>query len=127
MTMSTLKDSPRPPVWDDAACRGHNPDLWFPSEVGVPKAPVARSICGACPIQRACAEYAIPIVELRGIWGGLSEGERRHVRDRRNPPTGVCLCGCTETDHPRRWQAGGRKRGPCISCGCDEYVGDGGG
>lgn len=125
---ATLRDSPRAPSWDGAACRGHNPELWFPNEAGGAdgsgaKATVAKAICVGCPVVRACAEYALAIPELVGVWGSLTMAERRQIRDRRNPPTGVCLCGCDEGAHKRRWGSGSRKRGPCSGCGCDEYVG----
>jgi len=37
----------------------------------------AKAICGACPVQKACLEYAIAIKELHGIWGGTNEVERK--------------------------------------------------
>lgn len=37
----------------------------------------ARALCRACPVQRECLEHALRIQEPHGIWGGLTEIERR--------------------------------------------------
>lgn len=64
------------------ACRGADPNLFYPTrgeDTGPPKA-----ICHTCPVEQICAEYAIRYHEDNGIWGGLSERERRRIRRRRN-------------------------------------------
>ena len=63
----------------DAACRGMDPNAWFP-ERGDLVAPL-KAICAECPVQEPCAEYAV--MEKFGIWGGLSERERRRMRRER--------------------------------------------
>lgn len=71
------------PRWDDAACRGLDPDIWFPPDVGwaaSTAAQRAKAICERCPLLRVCAEYAIPIAGIQGIWGGLSTRERERIR-----------------------------------------------
>jgi WhiB family redox-sensing transcriptional regulator len=37
----------------------------------------AKEICSSCPVQTECRDYAIGIREQHGIWGGLTESERR--------------------------------------------------
>lgn len=37
----------------------------------------AKAICATCPVQVSCLEYALKIREPHGIWGGLTEHERR--------------------------------------------------
>lgn len=37
----------------------------------------AKAVCQVCPVQRQCRDYAITINEPYGIWGGLTESERR--------------------------------------------------
>lgn len=64
------------------ACSGLDPLLWFP-ERGEPVEP-ARAICRGCPVQEQCLEYALASGEKFGIWGGLSERERRRERQARN-------------------------------------------
>jgi WhiB family redox-sensing transcriptional regulator len=60
----------------DAACRGMDPNAWFP-ERGDLVAPL-KAICADCPVKEPCAEYAV--MEKYGIWGGKSERERRAIR-----------------------------------------------
>lgn len=64
----------------DAACRGMNPDVFFPAR-GEPT-DGAKAICADCPVQTQCAAYGMG--DRHGIWGGLSERERRTIR-RTNP------------------------------------------
>nr|WP_280268409.1 WhiB family transcriptional regulator [Nocardia wallacei] len=47
----------------------------------------AKRICRDCPVLAACREYALSAAEPYGIWGGMSEEERRrHARTRQLPP-----------------------------------------
>lgn len=68
-----------------AACRGPQSAVFFP-----PTAPErrdekrfreasAKAICKTCPVQSECLDYALQIREQHGIWGGLSEAERRSL------------------------------------------------
>ena len=63
-----------------AACRGMDPELFFP-ERGEPTEP-AKAVCAGCPVRGECLDYALTNVERFGIWGGLSERERRAIRRR---------------------------------------------
>ena len=63
-----------------ASCLGVDPDLFFP-ERGANNSKAKRT-CFACPVQLQCLEYAIVNYEKHGIWGGLSERERRRLRNR---------------------------------------------
>jgi WhiB family redox-sensing transcriptional regulator len=77
-------DLPRPPgpspsPWRDrAACRGTDPDLFFP-ERGESADP-ARKICARCPARQPCLAYALDNGITHGVWGGLAERERRVLR-----------------------------------------------
>lgn len=65
-----------------AACKGLSPDLFFPDR-GQDVSP-AREVCAGCPVQHECLEDALANREKFGVWGALSERERRIVRrDRR--------------------------------------------
>lgn len=44
----------------------------------------ARSICGRCPVQELCLDYALTVGEPHGIWGGLNELQRRRLLQRRS-------------------------------------------
>lgn len=62
----------------DAACRGVDPDLFFPERGESTRE--AKEICGICPVRRVCLEHALTHGERHGIWGGTSERERRSLR-----------------------------------------------
>lgn len=71
-----------PPDWRaSAGCKGADPDLFFPERGESTGA--AKAVCRECPVRRDCLEYALANVEKFGIWGGLSERERRRVRQAR--------------------------------------------
>jgi WhiB family redox-sensing transcriptional regulator len=59
------------------ACLGENPDIFF-SEATVAE---ARSICAVCEVRDACLAFALKR-EQAGVWGGLTEKERRRMRRR---------------------------------------------
>jgi len=68
-----------------AACTSHDPELFFPIGSASPalaQLERARQICRTCPVQTPCLEWAISIGADDGIWGGLSEQERRSLRRR---------------------------------------------
>ena len=62
----------------DANCKDKDPDLFFPNRGASTRK--AKQICSECPVQKHCLEYAIVNAEKFGIWGGLSERERRKIR-----------------------------------------------
>ena len=69
-----------------AACRGHDTDLFFPpGETGEATEQIeeAKAICATCPVRKACLEYALATRQEYGIWGGMTEAERRSLRRRR--------------------------------------------
>ena len=61
-----------------AACRGTDLAVFFP-ERGESAGP-ARQVCAACPVRQPCLDYAITNRITHGIWGGLTERERRALR-----------------------------------------------
>ena len=63
-----------------AACRGTDLEVFFP-ERGESAGP-ARQVCAACPVRQPCLDYAITNRITHGIWGGLTERERRALRSR---------------------------------------------
>lgn len=69
-------------AWQDYAnCRGADADLFFPERGASTRK--AKAICGACEVKAECLESAIVNGEKFGIWGGMSERERRRVRKQR--------------------------------------------
>ena len=64
-------------------CRDTDPDLFFP--VGTTGAALvqidqAKAVCGDCPAQTECLDFALATNQDSGIWGGTSEEERRTLR-----------------------------------------------
>jgi WhiB family transcriptional regulator, redox-sensing transcriptional regulator len=64
-----------------ANCLGVDPDLFFP-ERGASTSE-AKAVCRGCVVREACLEYALGNGERFGIWGGMSERERRRIRRQR--------------------------------------------
>ncbi|MFN5839908.1 MAG: WhiB family transcriptional regulator [Actinobacteria bacterium] len=68
--------------WQDQAnCLGVDPDLFFPERGASTRE--AKEVCKGCIVRGECLEYALANGEKFGIWGGLSERERRRLRRQR--------------------------------------------
>ena len=68
--------------WQDFAnCLGVDPDLFFPERGASTRE--AKEVCRGCVVREQCLEYALANGEKFGIWGGLSERERRRIRRQR--------------------------------------------
>lgn len=71
---------------DDAACRDHDPDLFFPigsTGPAVEQADEAKQVCSGCDVREQCLEYAMASNQDAGVWGGLTEDERRSLKRQR--------------------------------------------
>jgi WhiB family transcriptional regulator, redox-sensing transcriptional regulator len=64
----------------DALCAQTDPEAFFPEKGGSTRD--AKKVCGACNVRAECLEYALANDERFGIWGGMSERERRRLRKR---------------------------------------------
>jgi WhiB family transcriptional regulator, redox-sensing transcriptional regulator len=64
----------------DSLCAQTDPEAFFPEKGGSTRE--AKKICGSCEVRNRCLEYALENDERFGIWGGLSERERRKLRKR---------------------------------------------
>lgn len=98
MELRTLPEVSTQPVWiglpgrqdfddegelgwqTDALCAQTDPEAFFPEKGGSTRD--AKKVCGACNVRSKCLEYALANDERFGIWGGLSERERRRLRKR---------------------------------------------
>lgn len=73
---------------DQARCRNLEPELFFP--LGDRSGPdreqiaAAKQVCCDCPVQPSCLEWSIANGANEGIYGGLTEQERRALRRRRH-------------------------------------------
>lgn len=65
--------------WQDRAlCAQTDPEAFFPEKGGSTRE--AKRICLGCEVRDECLEYALANDERFGIWGGLSERERRRLK-----------------------------------------------
>lgn len=67
--------------WQERAlCAQTDPEAFFPEKGGSTRE--AKRICESCEVRDECLEYALEHDERFGIWGGLSERERRRLKRR---------------------------------------------
>lgn len=69
-----------------AACQDEDPDLFFPmGDTGPALLQIkeAKAVCCRCRVIEQCLQWALKTKEAHGVWGGLSESERRVLSRRR--------------------------------------------
>ncbi len=67
--------------WQERAlCAQTDPEAFFPEKGGSTRE--AKRICTGCEVRNDCLESALSNDERFGIWGGLSERERRKLKKR---------------------------------------------
>lgn len=90
---------------DHAACLDADPELFFPVNDQGPallQIAAAKTVCQRCPVIRECLSWALEAGEAFGVWGGLSEGERRAMgaatrRVSYGHTETRCCSGCQQT------------------------------
>lgn len=76
--------------WQNYAnCLGVNPDLFYPERGASTKE--AKAVCAVCVVRDECLEFSLVNGEKFGIWGGMSERERRRIRRQRAIASGKRL------------------------------------
>ena len=75
-----------PPWFERAICAQTDPEAFYPEKGGSTKE--AKSVCARCTVSAECLDYALDNHERFGIWGGLSERERRKLALQRGQETG---------------------------------------
>jgi WhiB family redox-sensing transcriptional regulator len=68
-----------------AACQSSDPDLFFPLSSSGPsldQIAQAKEICAGCAVRAECLAFAMRTHQVHGVWGGMSEEERRSARGR---------------------------------------------
>ena len=74
-----VEEDENPLAWQtDSLCAQTDPEAFFPEKGGSTRD--AKKICSSCEVRAKCLEYALENDERFGIWGGLSERERRKLR-----------------------------------------------
>ena len=127
MSVSTTAARParnhRPDWRDDAACRDADPELFFPDggdRSARAHVKTAKLICRSCPVGVTCLSWALATGQEAGIWGGLTEDERRrlHRRGRGSRPAAYsprpAAYSPSEEGHD---QSPGRTDRPARQCG----------
>ncbi|GIG55385.1 WhiB family transcriptional regulator [Demequina activiva] len=70
-----------PLSWQERAlCAQTDPEAFFPEKGGSTRE--AKKVCASCDVRSECLDYALANDERFGIWGGLSERERRKLKRR---------------------------------------------
>lgn len=68
-----------------AACLDEDPERFFPighSTDALQQIEEAKAVCGHCDVVQACQDWAVASGQDTGVWGGLSEDERRALKSR---------------------------------------------
>ena len=98
MSTSTVAIRPardhRPDWRVRAACRDADPELFFPDgDIYGVRAQVkaAKLICRGCPVSATCLTWALASGQEAGVWGGLTEDERRRLHRRGYRPASDAL------------------------------------
>lgn len=74
-------DDDGPLGWQERAlCAQTDPEAFFPEKGGSTRE--AKKVCASCDVRSQCLDYALANDERFGIWGGLSERERRKLKRR---------------------------------------------
>src|ERR687883_1798150 len=74
-----------------AACRDEDPELFFPVGTSGPallQITEAKAVCRRCPVNAECLNWALASGQDAGVWGGMSEDQRRALKPR-NARTGA--------------------------------------
>lgn len=81
--LPTLADFLARPAWmDRAACRGVGPEPFLTRSVRVRRG--ALALCAGCVVRPQCLDFALAHDELQGVWGGLTQNQRRKLGQRRS-------------------------------------------
>ena len=83
--LADLFGLPAEASWQERAlCAQTDPEAFFPEKGGSTRE--AKRVCTGCDVRAECLEFALTSDERFGIWGGLSERERRRLRLMRRDP-----------------------------------------
>jgi WhiB family redox-sensing transcriptional regulator len=61
---------------DAAECQGSRIDFVSDNPL---ETYLAQQVCRRCPVAADCLDYALTRREMRGVWGGLTDEQRRHL------------------------------------------------
>lgn len=100
----SIPDTRRPTDWrTNAACRTEEPEMFFASDqtaAGQYSVEEAKAVCRRCPSQSACLQFAFDEGIDHGVFGGLTDTERRNMRRRQSRGTRARLTSPEESTTP---------------------------
>lgn len=79
--ISMLETQPQPSDEDwysQALCPETDPDAFYPEKGG--STAEAKKVCRGCPVRKQCLQWALDNDERFGVWGGMSDRERRRLK-----------------------------------------------
>lgn len=80
-----LSTAPGTVDWrDEALCAQTDPEAFYPEKGASTRE--AKKVCGRCPVQAACLEYALTTDQRFGVWGGRSARERQALKPTATTP-----------------------------------------
>jgi WhiB family redox-sensing transcriptional regulator len=65
--------------YNDAACKGSDPESFFIEDRGYEYINTIKTICKGCPVKNDCLNFAVKY-RMQGFWGGTTEQQRRTMR-----------------------------------------------
>lgn len=77
-----------------ALCPQTDPEVFFPEPGGSPA--TAKKVCGACEARPDCLALALSLGPVMGVWGGLTERERKRLKRTTGQPARPTCRGCGE-------------------------------
>ncbi len=92
-TLPLLSGMPEIGWQQHGLCRASDGAIFFPPVHFEPKPEreareaKAKAVCAQCPVRAECLDWALTTQEPYGVWGGLSERERRDLLVGKRPPS----------------------------------------
>jgi WhiB family redox-sensing transcriptional regulator len=87
ISQTLIQRSPIVMTWRNrAACLNEDPELFFPignTGLALVQIEEAKAVCGRCEVVETCLDWAVESGQVFGVWGGLSEDERRALKRRK--------------------------------------------
>jgi WhiB family redox-sensing transcriptional regulator len=109
------------PWMAQSRCTETDPESFFPEKGGSTRA--AKAVCRKCEVRTECLDYALRNDERYGIWGGMSERERRRLAQERREPVADGHQRCVKCEQIKPLSAFHRnpktkngRTGKCASC-----------
>lgn len=94
-----------------AECRNEDPELFFPisgnSGPALRQLEEARAVCNRCPVIDECLRWALATGQDAGVWGGMSEADRRALKRRQNRLKDVGRASIIETRESTTYHSDG--------------------